>query len=383
MTWSAPPRLLLRAGCTALLSSFLLAFPSSLEAQEEVIPVIKGEVKAGSDPLPGAMVVLHQVSSEVSGEIDSIQAGEDGTFELTLPRVPAHGIRSEVYFASVRHRGLLYFGVAITDPMQLDSLYVIQAFDTLSVAPGGASLPLTARTIFLDKVEEGWEVTDFLQVRQEMDRTLYSPEEGVTWRYPLPPGAEDFEVGQSDLAPDAVLFQEGNLEFFAPIPPGERFFLVRYRLPSEEFSVPMPGRTDQMEILVREPGPQVEVPPLSRTASVELEPGSVFKRYEGQNLIDAEIVGKSVQEPLQFRAEWLGLILAGVLGGLGVFAFRFRRPQAETLPSVDKPRGRPEVLLAIAKLDEAYEKGKERGPDALALYSARRRELLQELDRLT
>jgi hypothetical protein len=383
MMSSPPSRPTLWAGAVPLVCFFVLGTPYSLGAQEEVIPIIRGEVLAGSDPLPGAMVVLHEVSSEVSGEIDSIQAGADGTFELTLPRVPAHGVRSEVYFASVRHKGLLYFGIAITDPAQLDSLYVIQAFDTLSVAPGGATLPLTARTIFLDKVEGGWEATDFIQVRQEMDRTLFSPVDGVTWRYPLPPGAEEFEVGQSDLAPDAVLFQEGNLEFFAPIPPGERFFLVRYRLPHEEFTVPLPGPTDQMEILVREPGPEVEVPPLTRTAPVELEPGNVFKRYEGLNLIDAEIAGTVVEEPLQFRAEWVGLLVAAVLGGLGVFAFRLRRPQAGGGTPLDEPRERPEVLMAIARLDEAFEEEKDKGPDALARYSARRRELLRELERRT
>jgi len=357
----------------------LLFLPLGLQAQEEVIPIIRGEVRAGSDPLPGAMVVLHQVSSELSGEIDSIRANADGTFQLTLPRVPAHGVRSEVYFASARYRGLFYFGAAITDPMQLDSLYLIQAFDTLSVPAGGAVLPVSARSLFLEKVEEGWEATDFFQLSQDGDRTLYSPDEGLTWRYPLPQGAREFQIGQSELAPDAIRFEGGDLALYAPIPPGDRVFLIRYHLPDDEFTIPMPGRTDRMEILVREPGPEVEVPPLIRTSPMELEQGNVFKRYEGLNFQDAQVSGRILAEPSPFRAEWIGLFLAALLGGVGVFAFRLRRPQKNVVEPAAEVRERASLVTAIAQLDEAFQSSGDRAPEARTRYQARRERLLGQL----
>jgi len=356
--------------------------PGVVGAQEEVVPLIHGEVRAGEAPLPGAMVVLHQVSSEMSGEIDSIRAGNDGTFQLRLPRVPDHGVRSEVYFASVRYQGLLYFGPAITAPAQLDSLYLIQAFDTLSVPEGGAALPIAVRNLFLDKAEEGWEVTDFFQVQQEGARTLYSPGEGVTWRYPLPPSARDFEVGQGDLAPDAIRFQDGWMELYAPIPPGDRFFLVRYRVSRDDLTIPLPGSTGRMEVLVRTPGPDAAFPPLSPAGPVELDPGNVFDRYVGDQLRDTEVRAQLVEGGFEFRAEWLGLILAALLGGAGVFAYRFRRAGGGSAPEATRGTKREQVLMEIARLDEEFHGQSPRTDGARAAYLARREALLSRLKEL-
>ena len=365
---------------------FLLAhscFQTPLGAQEEVIPIIHGEVREGDEPLPGATVVLHQVSSEMSGEIDSVRAGPDGTFRLRLPRVPAHGVRSDVYFASVRHLGLLYLGPYITSPTQLDSLYLIQVYDTLSVPPGGATLPVSVRNLFLDKMDEGWQATDFFQLRQDGERTLYSPEEGVVWKYPLPPTAQDFEVGQADLSPDAVRFQGGDLALYAPIPPGDRFFLFRYRIPIDDFTIPMPGRTEEMEVLVRTPGPNAEFPPLVPSTPLELEPGNVFKRYAASNLTDTQVEARVLAGPFRFRGEWLGLVLAAVLGGAGVFAYRSRSPFDERPAEPRPPPGRKAVILAIAQLDEAFEKGEGLTQEDRVEYLAQRRTLLEQLKQLS
>ncbi|MCJ7629583.1 MAG: hypothetical protein MUO50_14500, partial [Longimicrobiales bacterium] len=194
-------------------------------AQEEVIPVLRGEVRVGDAPLTDGFVVLHQVSAESSGEVDSVRVGGDGSFEIRLPHVPDHATRPEIFFASVQYRGLLYFGQAVTDAVQLDSLYLIQAYDTVSVPPGGAQIPLSVRNLFLERTENGWAVADVFQLRHDGDRTLYSPEEGVVWAYPLPRPATDFQVGQADMAPDAVRFVDGRLEVYSPLPPGERYLM--------------------------------------------------------------------------------------------------------------------------------------------------------------
>jgi hypothetical protein len=366
-----------------LLAVQFLSGAPYLRGQEEVNPVIRGEVRSGADPLPGALVVLHRVSSEMSGEIDSIQAGPDGSFRLALPRVPDHGVDTDVFFASVRHGGLLYFGAAITDPTQLDSLYLIQAYDTVSVSPGGAILPLSARNLFLDKVEDGWQATDFFQVRNDGDRTLFSPEEGVIWQYPLPASARDFEVGQADLAPDALRFQNGGLAVFAPIPPGERFFLVRYRIPREDFTIPLPGSTEQMEVLVRQPGPRVEFPPLASAPPVELEAGNVFSRFQGVGLVDAVVEGRVLADSFQFRAEWLALLLGALLGAVGVFAFRYGGRGAGEELGGGGGEERNALILAVAKLDEAYRRTGDEGRQARARYEARRKKLLKRLQRLS
>jgi hypothetical protein len=351
---------------------FILLGSSSLWAQEEVNPVLRGEVKVGPAPLPGAMVVLHQVSDDFSGEIDSIRAQDDGAFQLTLPRLPGGGERSEVFFASVRYQGLLYFGQAINTPIQLDSLYLIQAYDTLSVPEGGAALPITARNLFLNKAEEGWEATDFFQIAQDRPGTLYSPSEGTTWEYPLPEGIQDFEVGQGDLAPEAVLLHDGLLSVYTPIPPGERFFLVRYKIPSDDFLVPMPGFTHRMEVFVRDSGPPATFSALTASTPVELEPGNVYNRFVGDSIQDSSIEASVVPEPFQFRAEWLGLLLAAILGGAGVFAYRRKGSRGTGEPSGKGPETREGLIQAIARLDEGFQGVQDPSEETRSEYSARR-----------
>jgi len=368
---------------TSLLSFCLaLILSSPVHGQEEVIPFLRGEVRIGDDPLSGAVVVLHQVSAESSGEIDSVRVDPDGSFQLRLPFVPDHAARPEIFFASVEFRGLLYFGPAVTEAIQLDSLYLIQAYDTLSVPPGGAQIPLSARNLFLEKTETGWTATDVFQLRHDGDRTLYSPEEGIVWAYPLPNSATDFQVGQADMAPDAIRFGGGRIEVFSPLPPGERYLMIRYRITEHDFVLPMPGRTDRMEILVREPAPAAEFHPLSLSSPVEVEPGNAFRRYAAENLFDSEVRSEIAPEPWSLPAEWLGLLMAGLLGAAGIFGYRRR---GGALPPERAPSGelsRSRLLLAIATLDEEFQENGDDSRSVRTKYETERREILSKLKRL-
>ncbi len=353
--------------------------PGTVKAQEEVVPILHGEARVGEEPLTQGMVVLHMVSADSSGEVDSVRVARDGTFQIRLPHVPNHAVRQEVFFASVQYRGLHYFGPAITEPIQLDSLYVIQAYDTVSVPAGGAILPLLSRNLFLEKASDGWDATDVFQIVNNGDRTLYSPHEGVIWSYPLPGSAGDFQVGQADLAPDAVQFSDERLELYSPLPPGERFLLVRYHLTEEQPVIPMPGETDRMEVFVRQPGPPAEFPPLTASTPVELDPGAVYRRYSGTDLLDTEIHSEVSPEPWTFPAEGLGIILAGILLGAGVYGYR--RRAANPAPAAGGPSSlsHQDLVLAIARLDEAFSQNKDVSEKARKHYQAQRARLLEEL----
>ncbi len=357
------------------------------------MPILRGQVRVGEGPMSQGQVVLHRVAPDSSGEIDSVRVEPDGSFRFRLPHLPDHGGRSEIFFASVRHRGLLYFGPAITEPIQLDSLYMIQAYDTLSVPPGGAELPLSARNVFLEKEEEeGWTATDVVEVRQTGDRTLYSPRNGVVWSYPLPASARDFQVGQSDLAPESVRFQDGRMEVLAPIPPGERVFLVRYRIPSDDFVLPLPGRTDVVEVLVREPGPEAEFPPLVRGQPVELEAGNVFRRYVAEDLQNTEIRASLTSGSWQFRGEWLALLLAALLAAAGVLAYRIRQRGAAPVAGTEAEEGearpppsaspsRRDLILAVARLDEEFSRKSHPSRQERVRYETQREKLLARIQR--
>jgi len=167
------------------------------------------------------MVTLHRVSPIRAGEIDSVRVGPDGLFRFALPTVPSASVRNEVYFASVRHDGVLYFGELVGEAAQLDSLYLITVHDTATVPEGGQDFLLGVRNLILEVDEEGrWVATDLIQLVNEGDRTWVPNEGRPIWRYPLPDGASDLQLGQGDLDEETVSFVDGEVRVSAPIPPG-------------------------------------------------------------------------------------------------------------------------------------------------------------------
>ncbi|NIP59997.1 MAG: hypothetical protein GWM92_05640 [Gemmatimonadetes bacterium] len=353
------------------------ARPPALGAQVEASPELRGRVVRGQEPLEGVSVVLHRVSPDSAGVLGRVPTDPDGRFTLSLPHVPDPQGRGEVYFASVRHQGVLYFGGAVSQAVQLDSLYRIEVHDTAMATPSGALFPVTVRNLFLERTEEGWRVVDLIQVQNEGERTLVAPEDGIVWSYPLPTGATNFQVGESDLAPDAVRFVDGNLRVSSPVPPGERTYMVRYRLPDLEFALPLPGRTGRVEMLIEEPAPPLEAPGLTRLESVELEAGASYRRYAASGLESRVIRISPGDERGTVPVGWIAVILALVLTGAGILALRgdFGRSTPRAAAVGDAPDERDAVLLRIAQLDDRFQ-------DREAPNDAERRRYEEERARL-
>ena len=190
-----------------LVICFVTQMVGTAGAQVPAHEELRGTVMVGSDILPEGTVILHRVSPDSSGTIDSTRVARDGTFSFVLPTVPDPGGRNDIYFASVRVEGVLYFGQAIAQAAQLDSTYVIQAYRSVVAPPDGATLTMAVRNLFLEPGPANtWRATDVLQVRNDGERTLIAAGDGVVWSYAFPPVASDFRLGQGDLTPDAVEF---------------------------------------------------------------------------------------------------------------------------------------------------------------------------------
>lgn len=362
-----------------------LAWQAPLCAQEPAEPILSGQAFLGSEPLPSITVVLHSVAPDEAGEVDSIASGSDGTFAFRLPHVPDPERLGEIFFASVRYRDVLYFGPPISQAVQLDSAYVIQAYDTTAAPAGGARLPVRVRNVFLESSDDGWQVTDLFQVHNPGERTMVARPDDVTWAHPLLVGARDMELGQGDLAPEQVDFAEGLVRVTAPLPPGDRLVVVRYRLDDLETVIPIVGLTERAEVLVQEPAPLLEVMGLESLDTVELEPGSSYRRYQGSALQDAAIHLLRTEAPTGLPTQWLAVLLALVLAGAGVLAFRRSGPAPATAGGAGSaPAGplatRQQILLEIARLDESNGSGDVADPEAEDRYRARRAELLRRLD---
>lgn len=383
----------------ALLVLSLFLLPGSLSAQEPAEPRLRGEVVKDGAPVARGTVVLHRVTQEDAGEVDSVRLGGDGSFEFTLPAVPDPEGRRDVYFASIRYQGIFYFGAAVTRPVQLDSLYTIEVHDTARAPAGGAELPVSHRTLFLEEGEEAWEVTDLFELRNDGARTVVAAPGAATWTYPLPEEARDFRTGQGDFPPDAVAFSDDAVRVSAPVPPGRRVFVVRYSVPSLDLVVPLPGTTEVMEMLIREPAPPVDVRPLEAAPPVELEPGSTYRTFTAEDLRDTEVRVRPTEARREFPVEWLAVILALVLAVAGLAAVglgRRERPPGGTAPAPEGPPApaagtpvqeapatggptRQGLVLEIARLDEAFEAKDDPTSEDEARYRARRQRLLERL----
>ncbi len=327
---------------------------------------LRGRVMQGDTAVDSGIAVLHRVSMEAAGEVDSVRVAPDGGFEFVVPRPPSVSAQAEILFASVRHEGVLYFGKAITDTLQLDSLYVINVFGAEEAPPEGVDLPVSVRNIFLERWGEGWRVTDLFQIQNEGERTLVAADGGVVWSYPLPLGAASAELGQGDLSPDAVTFDGGRVAVRAPLPPGERRLLIRYELPEIEAEIFAPGTTESLELLVKEPAPSLEVGGLRPIDVVALDSESSYRRYSGTGLRDALVLLEEVPEESPPSMGLFAALLAALLGGTGLLAYL--RPRGLATASAVAPasgampvagsapnEGRDGLILRVARLDESLD----------------------------
>lgn len=358
------------------------AFPPAARGQVPAEAVMRGRVLLSDAPLEAGWVVLHRVSAEEQGEVDSVRVGREGSFTLRLPAVPrADG--SDVYFASIRHQGILYFGRPVSLPVHLDSLYTLQTWDTAAAPSSGGPVSLMSRSLFLEEVSDGsWQVTDLYQLRNGGDRTLVPGPEGWVWSHPLPAGVAGGEVTQVDMASSAGSVQDGSVLVTAPFPPGERLFVVRYALPEPFTSVPVAEGTEGFEILVREPAPPVEVAGLEQAPPVELDGGGIFRRFVSGEAVPSTVAiapGDARRDPpVRWFAVLLTLALAAVAGwtlrgGLG-------RPRATPPPATFGDRAA--LVLEVARLDEAFHALGDATPEERGAYEARREELLRRLTQL-
>jgi hypothetical protein len=370
-----PERKRARATMLPIALGAALALPMAGTAQVVEEAVLSGRVRLGDRPLTSGTVILHHMDDQGAGELDSTRVGHDGTFALRLPGVPNPG-RGDVYFASVRHDGVMYFGQFVHAAVQLASLYEIQAYDTLLAPSEGAPVALQARNIFLEPNGAVWQATDVFQLRNDEPRTVVARPGGRTWSYPLPAEAREVMTAEGEVSSEVATYEDGHFVVRAALPPGERLFVVRYILDTPEVSFPTPGKTELLDLLVREPAPALIVEGMTRAESIELEAGETFRRYAAQNVSLPFVRVTLGEEEGPPPVQWVAILLTVVLAGAGLLAFRRRGGDR----AVVRPReARQTLLVQLARLDEEFERRKSPSTEVTREYRRRRAELLQRL----
>ena len=336
--------------------------------------MLDGRALVGDSAMRSGTAVLHRVSDIEQGEIDTTRV-VDGGFSFVLPSVPNPAL-GDLYFASVRHQGVMYFGRAVTQALDLDSAYVIQAYDTLLAPAEGMDVALEGRTLFFDPQGDTWTITDVFHLRNDLDRTLVARPGGRVWTYPLPPAASEVVTGEGEMSADVITYDSGSIVVRGALPPGERLFVVRYTLPSPEVSIPTPGPISMVDVLVREPAPPLDVAGLAPAEGAQMESGATYRRYAGENIATPSLdisLGEEVRPP---PVQWIAVILAAILAVGAVVALSARSKRA---PAPARTDARGELLLEIARLDEEHQRQASPSEAVTQRYRARRAALLSRL----
>jgi hypothetical protein len=335
---------------------------------------------ADSLPVPGTWAVLHRVTMEGGGPVDSARTDRAGRYQVRSPGRDT----AAVYIVSVTYDGIAYF----TRPIHAfrgtrASAEAVAVFDTSSTEP---RIELAQRHLIVRRpdTDGSHHVLELLVLRNGGSLTRIAPDTSrPVWQGMLPAGVIQFEVGESDVASDAVYRRGDSIAVAAPLPPGDKQILVSYVLPSSEhrLALHLGQPVSRMNVMVEDSTAELEGGGLTRVASENIQ-GESFLRFTRDNVP----AGTNVAVRLAGRHRglaglwWLIIgVAATVLGGGLVLAWKRTRPPV----LVGAASADPDVVAAeIAALDAAFEARGAPSPADRAAYESRRAELKARLEEL-
>jgi hypothetical protein len=335
---------------------------------------VTGRVLSGSSesPLPIAnhIVVLHRISADSSGPVDSVNTSTNGTYRF---RYRLDGPRS-MYIVSSRYAGVAYFTTPLRDAAVTSPDADITVYDTTS-----AIFPLSvrARHVVVAPAEAGVRrVVDVLEIANDSNHTLVVGAGGVTWRLALPRDARDPGSSGGDLPPEAFRFADGAAELVVPIQPGSRQVVLTYAIPARgSISIPIVDATGTLEVLVEGPTARVDGAGLTAEEPVSLE-GRTFQRFTASPVSPgtAFTVGAAGGAGNARRVALLAIALVAVALGI-VIARRAPAPG----PAVIARSPADALAREIAALDHVYAEPARREGSAGDYYRQRRASLFDRL----
>lgn len=206
--------------------------------------------RAGEEPRPvgNTWVALNRVGSDSAGVIDSVRTAADGSYRFAFRRF---GDPDAIYFTDASYGGVAYF----TDPFRALNTAGEEAelvvFDTVSVAPGGASpLRVRGRHFVVGAPLPGGRrpIVEVFEVTNDTSLTVLPRAAVPVWSTALLPDAADPQVGDGDVSASMVRFVDRRAELHAPIAPGLRQLSIHYTVPPSTFPLVL-ALGDSLEVL--------------------------------------------------------------------------------------------------------------------------------------
>lgn len=305
----------------------LLSFAAPAEAQ-----VIAGRVTRAGAPEAGAVVELHRVTRNTRGPVAKVTSGPGGAFSLPLPPVQDTA-GFTVFFATAIADGVRYFGPVVHGAAG-DRNYEIQVYDTTTSRAAADSVHVTRRDVVLVAGSEGgWEVAELVRVENRASRTLVPDATRPLFGIAIPKGSTAFEAGDGapgEASPGAgdkqlpgdVVRVGDRVWINAPLVPGERDVIYRYRLAPNprEASIPVERATDSLNLYVRQPSPDIEVAGLAAPKKFTAD-GEEFLQFSGAALRPGSAVGLDWRGPAPAPVDprWAALAATAAVLALGAW----------------------------------------------------------------
>jgi hypothetical protein len=288
----------------------------------------------GPRPLAGRWVVLHQVTMQAGGPVDSVRSDARGRWRLRAPQVDSLA----VYVVSAVHDGLAYFSQPIVlvagQATTADTLVV---YDTTSRGPA-VRLRRRLVTVAKPNPDGARDVLEILELENPGRITRVAADsQHPTWTGAIPPAALRFQVGSGDFSVDGRptgrprgRVRAGPTRWWAPA-------LVRLRAATLGRLAHLPiDQPAELDLLIEDTVAVVSAPSLVAGGVEQIENRS-FARYRAAPLAAGAPVTIAFSTT-PFRPEKLLPVLIGAIvlalgAGLWIALKKSHQPSAVSGPS--------------------------------------------------
>jgi hypothetical protein len=300
----------------------------------------------------------------------SAQTDEAGNFEFKgLALGQDYG-----YVASVNYQGAEYESTAITlVPDEPTNSLKLEVYDSTTSDEGIRIV--NTHTVLVPDADRKLVVTEFFLIANETDRTYIGSSpvgpdgRQKTLSFSLLEGASDLQYG-SGLMECCVLVDEEGLADSMPVLPGGKEVVFRYQVKYKparyDFDKVFYLPAERYDIVVQGDGVQASSDRLLQQETMAID-GRPFSHFTAENLGRGEKVTARFSNMPNLSGEgigsvWAALLVAALAAGLAVAYPRWRGRHRLSPATARDQRGaatdsRKELLLEIAELDDAFDRG--------------------------
>jgi hypothetical protein len=291
-------------------------------------------LRGGRDtvPLARAMVVLHHVSRDAAGPIDSMSSDARGRYRFEIRRPDSTG----AYLVTVWFDSIAY----VSNALQIGGRPIVHVDDivTYPTTIDAPPIALARRLATIARAgDEGTrEVLEILELENHGVTTRIARDSmQPVWAGRVPAHTGQFRGGQGDISAEAIRFRNDSVLVLAPIGPGPaKQVSYAYSISAgvRTFVLPIDQATAEVNLLVEDTLARVRASKLD-TLGVQAIEQRRFAAYRAGPLAAGERVEIELP-PGKFRAQLLlpyviGVLAAVMVGAL-IWALR-RKPPAPRL----------------------------------------------------